>query len=886
MIIVKQHVLRGPNLYSRQPCLLTLIDLEALRDRDTAAMEGFNTRLLELLPSLYDHRCSAGQYGGFVQALRKGANLAHVVEHVTIALQCLAGTPTYLGRTHDVVGKPGQYRVVCSYELEQVAIEACDLAVSLVRAMVDGTDGADHVARLLEDGLAELRETAERHAIGTSTGAILRAAARQNIPYQRLTEEANLFLLGWGTQQKRLQATITGDTGHIAVGIASDKQLTKALLREAGVPVPEGVSVRTLEQAQRAARDLEGLVTVKPLDGNHGRGVTTRCGTPDEVALAFQRAREHGRTIIVERYIPGDDYRILVAGERVVAAARRRPASVTGDGVSTVRALVELENRNPARGEGHTNILTRIPLDGHAETTLAAQELTFDSVPEEGRRVLMRGNANLSSGGTAEDVTDRLPPATLAMCVRAARKVGLDVAGIDLVCEDIATPLDGRNGAVIEINAAPGIRMHEYPSAGVPRDAGAAIVESMFGQQDGRIPVIAVTGTNGKTTTTLMIEHVLRQAGIGTGCTTSEGVFINGQTVTRGDCSGYWSARTVLSAPEVEFAVLETARGGILKRGLAFDRCDVAVVLNISDDHLGMDGVETLDELMAVKAVVAQAAGNAVVLNAEDHRCMTVGAALDDEVERIYFSCDANHPALLQHLQAGGRAAWLQDGALMVSDGAGEPLPLVAATDMPSTMGGCARHNIANGLAAAAALMASDVGNGAIAAGLRTFVSDARNNPVRGNLYDINGVQVIVDFAHNPAAFAALADTARAMTTGRTVVVATSPGDRSEQAFRQIGQVCGGFDTAVFYEWPSEDRGRVRGERAAIMRAAARESGVGIGANVLLEIDPAQALRMGLSQCREGDVLVYACGSSVSELVDALRPVDPINAARIDATLV
>ncbi|SDG43003.1 MULTISPECIES: cyanophycin synthetase [unclassified Duganella] len=883
MNIVKQHVLRGPNLYSNQPCLLTIIDLQELRDHSTTSIEGFNTQLLALLPSLYDHRCSVGQYGGFVQALNNGANLAHVVEHVSIALQCLAGTPTYTGRTHEVSAAPGQYRVVCSYESEHVAIDACDLAMSLVRGLAIG---AADLAQQLEHGIAALRDTAERHAIGTSTGAILRAAIRQGIPYQRLTEEANMFVLGWGAQQKRLQATITGDTGHIAVGIACDKQLTKALLQEAGVPVPEGVSVRSLEQAQRAACELGGLVTVKPLDGNHGRGVSTRCGTPDDVKLAFERAREHGRTIIVERYIPGDDYRILVAGERVVAAALRRPAAVVGDGASTVRQLVELENRNPARGEGHTNILTRIPLDGHAETTLVTQGLDFDSVPEAGRRVLMRGNANLSSGGTAEDVTDRLPAETLSMCVRAVRKIGLDVAGIDLVCEDISVPLNGRNGAVIEINAAPGIRMHEYPSAGVPRDAGAAIVESMFGQQDGRIPVIAVTGTNGKTTTTLMIEHVLRQAGIGTGCTTSEGVFINGQEVRKGDCSGYWSARTVLSAPEVEFAVLETARGGILKRGLAFDRCDVSVLLNVSEDHLGMDGVDTLEDLSAVKAVVAQAASRAVVLNAEDARCCAIGAALDEKVERIYFSCEANHPALLQHLQAGGRATWLENGALMACGADGIPQRLLDAAEMPSTLGGCARHNIANGLAATAALMASDLGLHAIAAGLRTFVSDARHNPMRANLYDVNGVQVIVDFAHNPAAFEALAATARAMTPGRTVAVVTSPGDRRERDFQQIGQICGGgFDTAVFYEWNSEHRGRAPGERAAMMQSAAQAARGG-KAGVLLETDPAQALRLGLSQCRPGDVLVYACGSSVSELVEALRPVDPVSAARIDATLV
>jgi cyanophycin synthetase len=883
MDIIEQRVLRGANLHSAHPCLMTVLDLGALGEVRTTDIAGFNERVLELLPSLYDHRCTAGKYAGFAQALKAGTNLAHLVEHLTIALQCLAGTPVNVGRTIAVTNTPGRYRVVCAYELEAVAVDAFDLAVELATSLVNGDT---NVAEQLETGLAALREVAERQAIGTSSGAIVKAAQRRGIPVTRLTAEANLFLLGWGAQQKRLQATITADTGHIAVGIASDKELTKALLREAGVPVPEGSTVRTLDQAQRVARRLGGLVTLKPLDGNHGRGVTTRCGTPEEVETAFTRAREHGRTIIVERYIRGDDYRILVAGERVVAAALRRQPSVVGDGVSTVRQLVELENRNPARGEGHSNILTLIPLDGLTQTALAEQGLDFDSVPAAQQRVILRGNANLSSGGTAEDVTDRLPQRTLEMCVRAARKIGLDVAGIDLVCADISVPLDGANGAVIEINAAPGIRMHEYPSAGTPRDAGAAIVDAMFGDSDARIPVIAITGTNGKTTTTLMIDHTLRQAGIVTGCTTTEGVSIDGLPVTQGDCTGYWSARTVLSAPEVEFAVLETARGGILKRGLAYDRCDVAVVLNVSADHLGLDGVDTLEDLIRVKAVVAEAASRAVVLNAEDPHCVAIGAGLEPQVERIYFSCTEQHSVLQRHLENGGRAVYLdQDGAIMLADG-GARHRLMLANDMPAALGGCARHNIANGMAAAAAMMASRLSPTLIAQGLSSFVSDARRNPMRTNVYDVAGVQVIADYAHNPAAFTAMADTARALTSGRTVAVITSPGDRQDEHFQQIGEICAeGFDAAIFYEWADEDRGRVHGERAAIMHAAA-SAARGATGGMMIETDPASALRKGLALCQPGDVLFYSCGSSVNELVEAIRPVDPVSAERICETLV
>ena len=753
MKIVEQHVLRGANLYSSHPCVLTVLDLQDLGGAVTSKVDGFNQRLLALLPSLRGHRCQAGEEGGFVKALDAGANLAHVIEHVTVALQCLAGTPVSVSRTQ-AMGGGGQYGIVCAYEIEQVAVDAIELALELVRRLLVDADTAaagvtdvgaganagvgtmreantttPSVHEQLAEGLAALRETAQRRAIGTSTGAILDAATLQGIPSTRLTPEANLFVLGWGARQKRLQASITGDTGHIAVGIASDKALTKMLLQEAGVPVPEGTTARSLEQAQRAARQLGGLVTVKPLDGNHGRGVTTRCGNDDDVALAFERAREHGRTIIIERYIQGDDYRVLVAGDQVVAAALRRPASVTGDGIASVRELVELENQNPARGEGHSNILTRIPLDGQAETTLAEQGLDLDSVPAAGQRVRLRGNANLSSGGTAEDVTDRLPPHTRAMCVRAARKIGLDVAGIDLVCEDIGVPLDGRNGAVIEINAAPGIRMHVYPSAGTPRAAGAGIVASMFGDGDGRIPLVAVTGTNGHNSTnaTRIIDHTLRRAGIVTGCANGDGVFLNGDSVIAADCGSYRAARTVLGSPDIEFAVLETARDGILQQGLAFDRCNVAVVLDVGNEHLGMDSAETLDALARVHTVTAHAAADAVVLNACDPRCVAIGAGVAPDVEVIYFGADAGHPALVQHLARGGRAAWLEDGAMMLADGK-SPQRLLALEEMPARLDRDGRErgdDTGNALAAAAALMASELNASAIADGLRSFMIDA-----------------------------------------------------------------------------------------------------------------------------------------------------------------
>jgi cyanophycin synthetase len=689
-----------------------------------------------------------------------------------------------------------------------------------------------------------------------------------------------LFQLGWGVKQKRLQATITSDTSFIATRIASDKHLTKALLKEAGVPVPQGEIVTTVDEAQRVAARLRVPVTVKPLDANKGRGVTVDCATLDAVARAFEHARQHGRKVIVERRVEGRDYRVLVAGGRVAAASCRRPAHVVGDGRSSIRELVEIENRNPARGPGHANILTRIALDEQAELMLAAQGYNADTVLEPGATAELRGNANLSTGGTAEDVTDLLPESTRELCVRAAARVGLDVAGIDIVCRDISQPLAPQGGAVIEVNAAPGIRMHQYPSSGAPRDAGAAILDGLMGESDGRIPLIAVTGTNGKTTTTLLIGHTVRMAGLKAGVTTTEGVFIDGRQIVKGDCTGYWSARTVLGAPDVEFAVLETARGGILKRGLAFDRCDVGVVLNVATDHLGLDGIDTIEDLAQVKAVVALSASKAAVLNAEDALCVAMARRVRPGTEIVFFSMEADNPVLLKHLADGGRGVYLQDGAVVIADGTRHQA-LVQVDSMPVAFEGRARFNIANSLAAAAALMASGFSHMDIATGLSTFVSNGRTNPLRTNVFDVRGVTVIVDYAHNPAAYTAMAEMARALLPGQLVGVVTAPGDRRDEDLRQVGRVCGArFDELVVYE--SQSRGRPVGDAVDLILAGAQEV-VGLSDTLHREIEAGDAVRLGLSLCSPGDVLVFATGASLSVFVEAIRVVDPESAERIVA---
>ncbi len=869
MRIIEQRFLRGPNLYAATPCLMAVVDTG-----DNGAhfhTAGLGARLLGLLPGMCPEAAVR---------LSDCASPADALEPVTMELQRLAGAGAAFSASMPVPAQAQQLRVVCGYAIEQLAGAALRTARDLIRAL------AAHEEYELGAALDELRDIAHDYAIGTSTGAVIDAARKRGIPSLRLTDQANLFQLGWGSKQKRLQATITGATNNIAVGIASDKQLTKALLDQAGCPVPAGDTVSTLAEAQRVAHRLcrnGGSVTVKPLDANQGKGVTTACATQEDVERAFEFARKYGRRVIVEEFLRGRDYRVLVTGTKIAAASWRRPPHVTGDGVHSIRELVEIENRNPARGDGHTNILTKIPLDEIAVQVLARQGYELDSVPAEDACVELRGNANLSTGGTAEDVTDLLPEETRDICIRAARTIGLDVAGIDIVCEDISQALRVQGGGIIEVNAAPGIRMHQYPSRGTPRDAGAAIVEALFGEDDGRIPVVAVTGTNGKTTTTLLIAHAIRMAGLRAGVTTTEGVFIDGQRIVKGDCTGYRSARSVLSSPDVDFAVLETARGGILKRGLAYDRCDVSVVLNVSADHLGLDGVDSVEELAKVKAVVARRASRAVVLNAEDDHCVAMAATLADGVELLYFSLDADNPDLLRHLDNGGRAVYLVDDTIVLANGARHEA-IVDVRQMPVTLQGAARYNIANSLAAAAALAASGFGNQEIADGLRSFVSDWKHNPLRSNLFDVDGVTVIVDYAHNTAAYAALAETARAMTPGRLVGVVAAPGDRRDADLVDIGATCAaGFDELVVYE--TENRGRAAGSVAARLVEGIRLAKFDED-QLRVELDVHEAIRAGLARCDKGDVLVFGCGSDISELLEAIRPTSPEVARRIETEAV
>jgi cyanophycin synthetase len=859
MKIVESRFLRGPNRFARRPVLEAVLDLERLDEVGSHQIEGFTDRLLQMLPLLHEHHCGVGYRGGFVDRLREGTYMGHITEHVMLELQARAGHDVRYGKTRQVRGRPRHYRLVMGYELEPLAERALAMAVQIVEAAAAG-QVLDTQAMV-----GELHGIRCRLGLGPSTRAIVEAARERGIPVLRLADGASLFQLGWGARQRRIQATVTEASGHIAVSIASDKALTKRLLAEAGVPVPQGRVVRTLAGAQQAAREVGLPVAVKPLDANQGKGVSTDVRSLAEVAVAFERARVHGEQVIVEQHIEGGDYRVLVVAGRVVAASHRAPPQVVGDGVHTVRELVQRLNADPRRGRGHEAPLTRIPLDAIAADCLAAQGLGLDSVLPPGRAAVLRGNANLSTGGSARDVTDLVHPDTARACVRAARRVGLDVAGIDLVCRDIAQPLQAQGGAVVEVNAAPGIRMHEQPSEGAARAAGRAIVDSLFAPgDDGRIPLVAVTGTNGKTTTALAIAHALRAAGLRTGCTTTEGVYLDGERVMDGDCTGYWSARAVLTDPDVDAAVLETARGGILKRGLCFDRSDVAVVLNVSADHLGQDDIDTLDELAEVKAVVADTARRALVLNAEDERCVAMAAQAREGAEVVFFSMEPQHPVVQRHLAGGGRAVVLREGEIVLASGEGMR-PVARADRLPFTLGGRARCNVANALAAVAALVALRQPPQAAAQALCGFACDSRSNPLRFNVFHLQGVRLVVDYAHNPAAYRELIDTCRATGSGRLVGVVSAPGDRRDAELAEVGRVCAeGFDELIVYEL-DEDRGRLPGDTARVLVQGA--AGTGRPARQVLDV--CEALREGMARCAPGDTLVYACATHLSDVAAA-----------------
>ncbi|HEX9918111.1 MAG TPA: cyanophycin synthetase, partial [Pyrinomonadaceae bacterium] len=662
MRIDKIRTLSGPNIYNYKPVLLMRLYLDELAETASCDVAGFNERLLARLPGLAEHHCSKGRAGGFVERLETGTYFGHIVEHVALELSDAAGVPVYYGKTL-YADEPGCYNVVVAYKAERGMHYLLRVAVELADALVKNEPYP------LEEKIEEARRIIARTELGPSTRAIVEAAHRRDIPTFRVNNDS-LVQLGYGKNRRFIQAAMTSETGGIAVEIAGDKELTKSMLEQADIPVPRGLVVETADEAIAALSDIGAPVVVKPLDGHQGKGVSLNLTTAIEVCAAFEIARQYGHDVLVEEMYAGRDYRVLVVGGKLVAASERVPCHVVGDGTHTLGELIEIANLDPRRGEGHDNVLTKIKVDQVMLACLLKSGLSLEHVPGAGERVFLRETGNLSTGGTAVDVTDIVHPEVRRLCERAARIVGLDICGLDLVATDIAEPLQPGNG-FIEANAAPGLRMHTAPAHGQPRDVGGAIIDMLYPRDaPARIPIISVTGTNGKTTVTRLIGHILEEMRWSVGMTTTEGIRIGGELVARGDTTGPHSARVVLSDPTVELAVLETARGGIVKRGLGSDWSDISVITNIREDHIGQDGIRDVDDLVHIKSLVAERVreGGTLVLNADDEQCVRLiehARVRRTDKQFIYFSLNDNHLLIRKYMDIGGGAFFVRDGRII-----------------------------------------------------------------------------------------------------------------------------------------------------------------------------------------------------------------------------
>lgn len=800
MKITERRVYRGPNLYAHFPCIRLTLDLGALEDWPSAKLPGFNDGLVAKLPTLAEHTCSYGVAGGFIRRLTEndGTWMGHVIEHVAIELQQRAGARVTFGKTRGT-GQAREYHVVYAFEEERVGLAAAELAIKLVGSLIP-TELRSGELVVADDfdfagELESLISLAQRRQFGPSTGSLVRAAEDRDIPWLRMNDQS-LVQFGHGRFQKRIQATVTSETRHIAVEIASDKELTNKILADLGLPVPRQELVRSGREAVRAAERIGYPVVVKPYNANHGRGVCLNLMTPEEVEQGYATASQvTSRTCIVEKMITGLDHRMLVVNGELIAVSKRVPGHVVGDGVHTVAQLVEIVNSDPRRGIGHEKVLTRLEIDHQAERLMAEAGVTLETVLEADRVLYLRSTGNLSTGGTAIDMTDVCHHDNREMAKRAALAIGLDVAGIDFLCPDITKSYREVGGAICEVNAAPGFRMHVAPTEGKPRDVAGPVMDMLFPPgTPARIPIASITGTNGKTTTARMLAHIHKMNGKTVGLTTTDGVYIDGERTVSGDMTGPTSAQMVLRDPTVDLAVLETARGGILRSGLGFRDCNVGAVLNISSDHLGIRGIDTLEQLAEVKRIVVEVARDAAILNADDLLCLYM--AEHTKAKRVgYFTMNAKNDLVRRHIRAGGMAAVLEEGInghmITLYDG-NSHVPLLWTHLIPATMEGKALHNVQNALAASLMAYAMGVKVDNIRQALRTFDTSYFQVPGRLNVYDELPFKVILDYGHNPAAVRAMVDLVKRLdVAGRRLCVLAAPGDRRNEDILEMARIIG-----------------------------------------------------------------------------------------------
>jgi cyanophycin synthetase len=863
MKILDESVYVGPSLYAHFPVIRLELDLGPLEEWPSGKLgPAFTDRLIAALPGLHEHGCSYGEPGGFIRRLTEGEGtwMGHTLEHVAIELQNVAGETVTFGKTRSLEGH-GRYYVIYQYEQEEVGVEAGRLGLTLLHSLLPPElrpEGSVPEKFDFAEERDEFIRFAQRRALGPSTVALVRAAEERSIPWIRLNDQS-LIQFGHGRFQQRIQATVTSRTPHIAVELASDKEETNRLLANLGLPVPRQRLVQRADDAAAAAERIGYPVVVKPYNANHGRGISIHLTSEEQVRTAFELAQEHSRSVIVESFITGEDHRMLVINGKLVAVAQRVPGHVVGDGVHTIEELVEEVNQDPRRGVGHEKVLTRLVFDHQAEALLAAKGYTRSTVPAEGERVFLRSTGNLSTGGTATDMTDVVHPDNAEMAVRAIRAIGLDVGGVDFLTTDITESHRDVGGAICEVNAAPGFRMHMAPSEGRPRDVGGPVLDMLFPPgTPSRIPIAAITGTNGKTTTARMLAHIQKLAGHHVGLTSTDGVYIDGHRTVPGDMTGPVATRMVLSDPSVDVAVLEIARGGLLRAGMGVRHCDVGAVLNVKSDHLGLRGIGTLDELAQVKRIVIEVARDTAVLNADDPLCLKM-ADYTEAKQLCYVTMDPTHALVGEHIKAGGRGVVLESGIkgqMITIYDHGAHIPLLWTHLIPATFEGRAMHNAQNAMFAAAMAFSMGLKLEDIRHGLRTFDTTFFQAPGRMNIFDEHPFKVILDYGHNSAAVEAMCQlVTRLEVAGRRIVVLAAPGDRRDQDIQDVGRIAAGHFDRYILRRDDHLRGRGPDEVPHLLRDALLAHGVPASA-ILVIPEEAAAVDAALREAQAGDLLL------------------------------
>ncbi|MBL7885307.1 MAG: cyanophycin synthetase [Flavobacterium sp.] len=862
MKIDKIQALRGPNIWSvqRKKLIQMRLDLEDMEERPTNKIEGFRERIEAMFPTMIEHRCSEGTRGGFFSRIERGTWMGHVIEHIALEIQTLAGMETGFGRTRETK-TPGVYNVVFSYTEENVGMYAAEASVRIAEALIDGTDYD------VEADIQKMREIRERVRLGPSTGSIVEEAVARDIPWIRLGTNS-LVQLGYGVNQMRFQATITCKTSNIAVDIACNKEETKRMLDMASIPVASGGICVDEEDLENVIKKIGFPIVIKPLDGNHGKGASINVKNMEDAKAGLEYAKKYSRRVIVEKFITGYDFRVLIIDNKLVAAAKREPAHVKGDGRQTIQQLIDETNKDPRRGYGHENVLTEIDVDRDTQDLLDKLGYTLETVPRKDEVVYLKSTANLSTGGTSIDVTDMMHPENIFLCERISRVIGLDICGVDIMAENLTQPLKENGGCILEVNAAPGFRMHLAPSEGLPRNVAAPVIDMLYPPgKPSRIPIIAVTGTNGKTTTTRLIAHIVKNNGYRVGFTTSDGIYVQNHLMEKGDTTGPISAEYILKDPTVEFAVLETARGGILRAGLGFSRCDIGIITNIQEDHLGLSDIHTLDDLARVKATVVRSIKKDgwAILNAEDDQCLKIANELSCNV--AYFSMDENNPKALQFAKEGKIVAVYENGFITIKKGEWK-IRVERATHVPLTMGGKARFMIANVLAATLAAYLQGFKTDDISLSLQTFIPSAAQTPGRMNIFEFKKFKVLIDFAHNPAGYKGIEEFLSSVEATKKIGIIAGVGDRRDEDIKECATIAARMFDHIIIRQEKHLRGRTEEEIINLIMEGIKESGRTVTTEIIKK--EVEAIKHAISTAEDG-AFITALSDVVTNAIEIVQ---------------